>query len=198
MLKIGLTGNIGSGKSTVSAIFSLLGVPVYPADEVSKSFLSDTVVKQEISENFGDSVFTATGDIDRKVLGALVFPDKEKLTRLNGILHPLVMQNFRTWAGEHSGFPYILQEAAILFESGFAGQFDKVIHVSCPSVHCIQRVIERDKVAAEAILERMQYQWSDEEKAELSDFVIINDGSQLVIPQVLKIHHELVQGQGPL
>jgi dephospho-CoA kinase len=187
MMKIGLTGNIGSGKSTVSGIFALLGIPVFKADEVSKRFLADPGVMGRIRDCFGENVFSASGDINRAKLGAIVCPDRQKLATLNGILHPLVIQAFRDWMDQQTT-SYIIHEAAILFESGYRDQFDKVIHVSCPPEQCIQRVIERDKVAKEAILERMQYQWSDEEKVALSDYVIRNDGSQLVIPQVLAIH----------
>ena len=187
MLKIGLTGNIGSGKSTVAEIFSLLGIPLFRADDVSRSFLNRADIQQKLKGIFGSTIFSASGSVDRKILGSIVFSDPSKLALLNGLLHPLVKEHFHDWLVLHQDSPYIIHEAAILYESGFRDQFDLVIHVSCPPDVCIQRVMDRDKVTREIVLDRMKHQWSDEKKAGLSDFVILNDGSELVIPQVIAI-----------
>ena len=191
-LKIGLTGNIGSGKTMVSAIFPVLGIPVYHADEASKSFLDDPAVKNEIVKYFGYGVLTNDHEINRRSLASIVFTDKQSLTKLNSILHPRVKQDFRNWVELHAGKNYVIQEAAIIFESGFSNEYDYIIHVSCPKEIAIARVVTRDNIDPNSVLRRMQFQLEDSEKARLSDFVIHNDGSELVIPQVLVIHQHLL------
>jgi dephospho-CoA kinase len=189
----GLTGNIGSGKTLVSEIFSVLGIPVYHADSESRKFLGEDAVREEISRLFGVSVLTEENLINRKALAGIVFNNPAALAKLNGILHPLVRDDFRQWAARQKA-SYVLQEAAIIIESGFRNEFDKIIHVSCPPETAILRVMERDKVGREEVLRRMKFQMEDKEKAALSDFVIRNDGSELLIPQVLAIHQELLKG----
>lgn len=191
MLKVGLTGNIGSGKSLVSEMFSIYGVPVYKADQQSKKFLNEPSVKEKIISLFSDKVMTGSGEIDREALANLVFSDGEALAALNSILHPLVIDDFTSWCEAYTGRPYIIQEAAIIFESGVAALFDKIIHVSCPKAIAIERVMQRDGMDREQVLQRMRFQMEDEEKAELADFVILNDGSEMIIPQVLLIHDRL-------
>jgi dephospho-CoA kinase len=193
MLKVGLTGNLGSGKSLVAKIFHILTVPVYHADDVSKSFLNDKNVQEKIHQAFGEAVFSAANEIDRKALGKLVFTDSVKLTTLNSILHPLVMEDFRNWCNSHKEKPYVIQEAAIIFESGFRYEYDKIIHVSCPEELAIERAMDRDNADREDVLKRMDFQWKDEKKTAISDYIILNDGSELLIPQVLKIHNLLVK-----
>ncbi len=191
-LKIGLTGNIGSGKTMVSAVFSVLGIPVYHADEASKTFLDDPAVKNEIVKYFGYGVLTNDHEINRRSLASIVFTDKQSLGKLNSILHPRVKQDFRNWTDLQAGKHYVIQEAAIIFESGFSNEYDYIIHVSCPREIAIERVVARDKIDPNSVLRRMQFQLEDSEKAHLSDFVIHNDGSKLVIPQVLLIHQHLL------
>jgi len=191
MLKVGLTGNIGSGKSLISAIFSTLGVPVYHADQESKNFLNDPGVKAEIVGRFGSGMSAASGEIDRVALANLVFRDEEALTALNSILHPMVIKDFTNWCLAYQEHPYIIQEAAIIFESGVEKLFDKIIHVSCPKEIAIERVINRDGVDSNSVLQRMRFQMEDTVKAKRSDFVIVNSGSEMVIPQVLDIHRQL-------
>ena len=191
MLKVGLTGNIGSGKSIIAEIFSALGVPVYHADRESWQFLFDESVQKQIRSIFGDQVFNPENKIDRKKLGAIVFSNPGALKTLNGILHPLIIGHFSEWCGEHSSSPYIINEAAIIYESGTANLFDKIIHVSCPKEIAIGRVMKRDGVDGNSVLERMRNQMEDAVKAGLADFVILNSGSEMVIPQVLSIHKKL-------
>ena len=191
MLKIGLTGNIGSGKTMVSRIFSVLGIPVYYADEESKKFLDDPGVKNEILKQFGYGILTNNQEINRRSLATIVFTDPIALQILNSILHPRVMIDFRNWALKQENKSYVMQEAAIIFESGVNGEFDYIINVSCPKETAIDRVIKRDKIDANSILRRMQFQLEDAEKSKISDFVILNDGTNLVIPQVLAIHEKL-------
>ena len=191
MLKVGLTGNIGSGKSLVSEIFSIIGIPIYNADQESKKFLTEPVVKEKILISFGNKVLSTTGEIDRLSLGNLVFLNEKALMTLNSILHPLVIDDFTHWCEAYRNVPYIIHEAAIIYESGVASQFDKIIHVSCPKEIAIERVMKRDGIDGNSVLQRMQFQMEDEEKASLSDFVILNDGSEMIIPQVLSIHRQL-------
>ena len=193
MLRIGLTGNIGSGKSAVASIFSCLGIPLYHADEESKKFLKLPEVIDRIAGMFGKEV-ALDGVINNKNLASVVFGNTQALKQLNSLLHPLVMKGFNAWMQSNSQVPYIIMEAAILFESGYAKEFDRIIHVSCPEEPAIERVIKRDGVTRKLVLERMQHQLKNDDKARMSDFVIINDGSQLLIPQVIAIHKKILQG----
>jgi dephospho-CoA kinase len=193
MLNIGLTGNIGSGKTMVSGIFSTLGIPVYHADEESKKFLDDPSIRNEIVRQFGYSILTNDQEINRRSLATIVFTDPVALQVLNSILHPRVTADYRTWAGLRTAHPYVMMEAAIIFESGISGEFDHIIHVSCPNEIAVDRVVKRDRIDGNSVLRRMQFQMAEEEKAKLARFVIRNDGSELVIPQVLAIHQELLE-----
>lgn len=191
MRKVGLTGNIGSGKSLVSEIFSILGIPVYHADQESKKFLADPVVKEKILTLFGKGVFSESSEIDRTALATRVFSDDKALADLDSILHPMVLHDFTQWCKAFREYPYIIHEAAIIFESGIAGLFDKIIHVSCPKETAIERVMKRDGIDGSSVLQRIRFQMEDYKKAGLSDFVINNDGSEMIIPQVLSIHRLL-------
>lgn len=193
MLKIGLTGNIGSGKSVVAGVFGVLGIPVYNADSESKKFLESREVVYAILGRFGQQVLTPDQSIDRKSLASVVFSDSEALAWLNALMHPLVRDDFRNWAVSQAGHPYIIQEAAILFESGMEGEFDRIIHVSCPKETAVDRVVRRDGADSHSVLARMSFQMDDEEKAKRSDYVILNDGSTPVIPQVLAIHQDILK-----
>jgi dephospho-CoA kinase len=191
VLRIGLTGNIGSGKSAVAAIFSSLGIPVFHADEESKKFLKLQDIVDRIAGMFGNGVIP-DGVINYKILASVVFSNIQALNQLNGLLHPLVMKDFETWMKLNAQSPYLIMEAAILFESGNANEFDRIIHVSCPEELAIERVLKRGGMTREQILERMKHQKKNDDKARMSDFVIINDGSQLLIPQVITIHKNLL------
>ena len=193
MLKIGLTGNIGSGKTLVSEIFLTLGIPVYYADEESKKFLDDPTVKNEILKQFGYGILTYDQKINRRSLATIVFTDPIALQVLNSILHPRVRIDFRNWANRQINKPYVIQEAAIIFESGFTEEYNFIIHTSCPKEIAIARVIKRDNIDGHSVLRRMQFQLDDAEKSRLSDFVIRNDDSEMVIPQVLAIHRQLLE-----
>jgi dephospho-CoA kinase len=193
MLKVGLTGNIGSGKSLVSEMFSIYGVPVYIADQESKKFLGDPFVKEKIITLFGMEITTESGEIDRMALAQLVFADEKSLAALNSILHPLVIDDFTSWCEAYREQPYIIHEAAIIFESGVSDLFDKIIHVSCPKEIAIERVMHRDGIDGNLVVQRMNHQMEDEKKAALADFVILNDGTEMIIPQVITIHETLLK-----
>jgi dephospho-CoA kinase len=193
MLKVGITGGIGSGKSTVCKIFELLDIPVYYADDEAKKILNnDVLVKEQIIQAFGNDILDKQGLIERPKLAAIVFNNKEKLQQLNSIVHPAVAKHFENWLQEHKTYPYILKEAAILFESGSYKQVNKIISVVAPTEIRINRTIKRDNISKELALQRMQNQISDEEKIKRSDFIIHNDEMQLIIPQVIDIHKKLI------
>jgi dephospho-CoA kinase len=192
MRKVGITGGIGSGKTTVCRIFEMIGVPVYYADDRAKEILNTgTDVFNRVIEIFGKDILNQKGTIERKKLAALVFNDKEKLKQLNNIVHPAVGNDFKEWCKEYSERPYILKEAAILFESGAYKNVESVISVTAPVEMRIERVMSRDGSSKEDVLSRISRQMSEEERIERSDFVIANDETQLVIPQVLAIHKQL-------
>jgi dephospho-CoA kinase len=191
MKKIGLTGNIGSGKSTVAKVFETLGVPVFHADAEAKNILSESDVIEELIHLFGIDILDGNL-INRAKLASIVFNDKNALASLNSIVHPRVRKALLHWMETRKGHSYIIQEAAILFESGFNKFFDKTILVSCPQAIAIKRVMERDGVNEMEIKSRLHNQWPEKDKIPLADFTIVNDGSCLVIPQILTIHKGLV------
>lgn len=191
MQKIGLTGNMGSGKSTVASIFSCLQVPVYHADEEAKKmYLREDVLNDAVSLA-GTQILNSDGSLNRLALAETAFSDPQLLNALSTLIHPLVLQHFREWTRQHRESSYLIHEAAIIFESGYREEYDKVITVSCPEEIAIKRIEKRDNFSIEMIRQRMQFQLPDDEKASLSDFVILNDGRTLLIPQVLQIHKTL-------
>jgi len=194
MLKVGITGGIGSGKTTVCKVFETLGVPVYYADlEAKKLQEQDAEVKGAILKEFGENILNASGSIDRAKLAAIVFNDKDKLQKLNNIVHPAVANHFNNWLTTNKTSKYTLQEAAILFESGVYKRVDKIISVIAPIDIRILRTAKRDNISEELVQQRMKNQISDEEKIKRSDFIIYNDEQQLLIPQVIRIHEQLNQ-----
>ncbi len=192
MIKVGLTGNMGSGKSTVARVFQISGIPVYHADHEAKKILDQPDVRDKLTEIFGKDMIDQKGQINRKKLASLVFNDQMMVNRINRIIHPLVEKDFKEWMDQYPDKEYIIQEAAILFESGFHKLFDKVIFVSAPKEIRINRIIERDHSSRQEILKRMQHQESEKKKITRSDFVVRNDGKQLIIPQILNIHQQLL------
>jgi len=191
MLKIGLTGNIGSGKSTVSRIFETLGVPVYRSDDEAKKILDKAEVTEKVKQLFGSEILDENGKINRGKLAAIVFSDKIKISNLNNIIHPLVMDDFKEWTVAHLEYSYIIMESAILFETNFSSLFDKIIFVSAPETVRINRIMLRDRVDAAHVKIRIKQQLSEKDKIKKADFVIVNDDKSLIITQVLKIHAEL-------
>lgn len=170
---IGLTGGIGSGKSTVAREFSDLGIPVYYADVEAKKLLANPDIQQQVISVFGNEI-VEQGNISTAKLAALVFSDATKLQQLNALIHPAVQVHFAQWLSQHSQDSFVLKEAAILFESGGAAQCDYVVSVQAPVADRIARVMARDQVTKAQVLQRMQHQWTDEMRAEKSDFIISN------------------------
>ena len=193
MIRAGLTGNIGTGKSTVAGIFEALGVPVYHADREAKKMLGKEQVKNDLLNKFGKEIFEK-GEVDRKKLANLVFNDSEKLNYLNSIIHPLVRQDLEAFFNRKQHHPYVIQEAAILFESGFYRDFDKIILVTSPDELANKRVTLRDGITIQEVEQRRSNQWNQDKKAALSDFIIKNNETEMLIPQVLRIHDMLLAG----
>lgn len=193
ILKVGITGGIGVGKTTICKVFELLGVPVYYSDDAAKIVIETQDVMTKLLKAFGGAVLTSDGTLDKKKLAAIVFSDKEKLSVLNSIVHPAVNSHFKQWMSFHTNAPYIIKEAAILFESGASLAMDKVITVIAPLELKIQRAMLRDASTREQIEERIRNQMSDEEKIKRSDFVIYNDNQRLVIPQAITTHEAILK-----
>ena len=170
---IGLTGGIGSGKSTVARFIESKGIPVYIADDEARKLTDSIEVKDAIVATFGRKILT-NGIIDRQILSEIVFNNAEYLEKLNLIIHPAVRENFTNWLNLHSNYDYIVKEAAILFESGSYKYCDIIVSVEAPQEVRIQRVIKRDGASREEVEARMRNQWTDEMRAEKSDFVILN------------------------
>lgn len=191
MITVGITGGIGSGKSTVCAVFELLGIPVYYADAEARKILDDPEVRNVISKLFGNEVLN-NNSVDRKKLAAIVFNDSQKLDKLNSIVHPAVKQHFADWCEAHKEHAYVLKEAAILFESETYKNVQKIITVTAPPEIKISRVMKRDGVSKEEVEKRMASQLSDGEKIKRSDFVLLNNEEQLLIPAILEIHGQLL------
>ena len=192
MIKVGLTGGIGSGKSIVAKIFEILGVPVFYADKEAKLLMvSHQGIREEISKLFGNQVYKEK-ELNREYIAEIVFKDPGLLEKLNAIVHPVVHQHFLKWVVSFSGNPYIMEEAAILFESGANISFDYSILVTSPESLRIQRVMKRDKISEEKVKERMNNQFPEEKKLSLADFVINNDIDSMILPQILELHERLL------
>jgi len=194
MLKIGITGSIGAGKSTVAGIFKVLGIPVFDADATAKNILNtDSVLREQIAATFGSETYK-NGLLDRKYLATLVFNNPNQLAKLNALVHPASIEAANIWAKhcEEQGSPYILKEAALLFEAGTNVGLDFIIGVTAPVEMRIARVMERDHVTREEVLKRMQHQLDDTEKMKRCNFVIDNNEVSLVIPQVLALNARFI------
>ncbi len=193
MMNIAITGGIGSGKSVVCRIFNQLGIPVYEADVAAKKLYDNNPeIIERIRKEISEDVVGSKGKIDKHKLATFIFRDEAALKKLNKIVHPFVIKNFEEWFNLQKDVPYVLKEAAILFESGTDKGCDKIITVTAPVELRMKRIMQRDRRTKQEIDQIMQTQWSEEEKIKRSDFVIINDEQQLVIPQVLEIHSKLL------
>lgn len=189
MLKIGLTGNIGSGKTTVSKLFELLGIPVFYADDAAKKVMvTDQALVKDIVSTFGTPAYFDNGSLNRKYIADIVFNDADQLTKLNSLVHPATFRAFDEWLKEVKDVPYVLKEAALLFESDSYKMCDYSILVQAPLETRIKRVMKRDNLTRIEVESRNSKQFPEEKKAQLADYIVINDDKQLVIPQVLELH----------
>lgn len=191
MLKIGLTGGIGSGKSTVARLFRILNVPVYESDVVARKLLQHPEIVSQIQLVFGQDVFKETMQIDRKKLADIVFKQSDKLQLLNEIIHPAVGENFKEWCTKQTA-AFVLKEAAIVFEHGLEKQLDGVIAVICPDALRIGRAAKRLGISEHEIEQRIKNQLPQEEVQKRANWLIINDEKQMLIPQVLQLNQQLI------
>ncbi|MDW7695335.1 dephospho-CoA kinase [Flammeovirgaceae bacterium SG7u.111] len=190
---IGITGGIGSGKSLVCKVFSTLGIPVYYADDRAKWLMHhDPVLKKGLIEAFGEESYDANGMLNRTYLASVVFSNEEKLKTMNGLVHPRVAADFKNWAKENKDKPYLLKEAALLFESGSYKSLDEVITVYASEEERIKRVLKRDTHRTENDIKAIiKKQFTEEQRQELASFVIDNSGEKMLIPQVLEVDGRL-------
>lgn len=194
MLKVGITGGIGSGKSTISKIFEILGVPVFYADDAAKRVMTDDpILTDAIKSAFGPDAYFNDGSLNRKYIANIVFNDAEQLSRLNALVHPATFRAFDTWVKNVDQVPYILKEAALLFESDSYLMCDKTIMVYAPLEMRINRVILRDNITRAEVESRNAKQFDDERKLKMANYVIKNDDTELVVPQVLALHQEFLK-----
>jgi dephospho-CoA kinase len=191
VLKIGLTGGIGSGKSTIAKIFEVLGIPVYYADEAAKKLMNtDAELKAAIKKQFGEETYTGN-QLNRKYLAEQVFNDVYKLELLNSLVHPVTIRDAENWMAAQTS-AYTIKEAALLFEAGSAENLDYIIGVYAPQALRIKRVMDRDNTTREEVVKRIKRQVDDEIKMKLCDFVIHNDEQHPVLPQVLALHEKIL------
>ena len=191
MLKIGLTGGIGSGKSTIAKIIATLGYPVYISDfKASELINRDEEIKKHLIELFGKDIYQPDGNLNKKRLAGTIFNDKEAIKQVNGIVHPAVTRDFMEWCSAQRR-PLLFFESAILFEAGLTRHFDFIICVTASEVTRLKRVILRDATNEDKVKERMQNQAADTEKCKNSDFIIYNDEDHMVVQQVLDVLNKL-------
>jgi dephospho-CoA kinase len=197
-LKIGITGGIGSGKTTACKIFESLGIPVYYADDRAKAlYLENIALKKGVIELFGTEAYFSDGQLNRKRLADTAFNNPVLLKKLNALIHPAVLKDGNDWHDAQHNVPYTLKEAALLYESGGDQFLDKIITVYAPKDLRIERVILRGggSMTKQDVEARMDKQMSDEEKKERADYVILNDGNHLLIPQILAIHRKIMSNE---
>jgi len=191
VLRVGLTGGIGSGKSTIAQIFEVLGIPVYYADISAKKLMNENAdLRSSITNIFGEQAYT-NNILDRKYISSIVFSDPAKLQQLNALVHPATKKDGEAWMQEQTS-PYAIHEAALIFEAKVSDRLDLVIGVSSPFELRIKQAMERDKVNRNEVLKRMDQQLDEDLKMNKCDFVLINDEQQLLIPQVLELHEKLI------
>lgn len=190
MRKIGITGGIGSGKTVVSSIFQRIGIPVFNADKEAKAVVAENdEAEAQIKREFGEDLYDNDGELNRKKLASIVFNDDKALKKLNTIVHPLVKKRFEQWVNEQENVPYVIKEAAILFEAGSDNGLDTVIAVYAPEELRVKRVMERDNVSEKEVKDRMKNQMDEEKKRDMAGHVILNNEKDALIPQVLKLHN---------
>ncbi|MGD0757117.1 MAG: dephospho-CoA kinase [Bacteroidales bacterium] len=190
--KLGVTGGIGSGKTSVCRVFEVLRVPVFSADREAQEIMeTDDRVIRSLNSIMGKDLYI-NGSLDRKELAAIIFNDRTLLEKVNLLVHPAVFDRFRKWASEQTA-PYVIMEAAILFESGASKFVDRVATVVAPVEQRVKRVIQRNKLSREQVMERMKNQMDDETRIKLSDYIINNSENDMIVPAILKIHNDILK-----
>lgn len=192
MLKVGLTGGIGSGKTIVCQVFEHLGIPVFYADVEAKRIINmDMEVIHALKGEFGEGIYLSGKEINRKKLASIIFDNEEALKKVNAIIHPKVHEYFNNWCKKQNA-PYVIEEAAILFESKANEHMDITINVHADDLIRINRVIERDQTTKDLVKERMKNQLTDERRINLADYTIYNDGKKVILPQIIEIHNQIL------
>jgi dephospho-CoA kinase len=192
MIKVGLTGGIGSGKTTVANFFSELGIPIYYADlEARRLMKSSSLIKRKLIKEFGNDAYK-DGELNTSFLASIVFKDKSKLAQINSIIHPEVAKDFLSWIKKQNA-PYVIEESAILFENNLIDHFDYIITVTAPADVRINRIIKRDNTSKKEVLLRMDNQWDDKKKIELSDYIIHNLELSDTKKQVKELHKTILK-----
>jgi dephospho-CoA kinase len=190
-LRLGITGGIGSGKTSVCKVFSVLGIPVFSSDRVAREIMeTNTTIIAGINKIAGRDLYS-TGSLDRMALSSLIFNNDVLLSEVNSLVHPAVFGYFSEWAAEQTS-PYVIMEAAILFESGASKLVDRIATISAPIEERIRRVVMRNILSEEQVIERMKNQMDDESKIKLSDYVIYNSENDMIIPVILDIHADIL------
>lgn len=191
-LKVGVTGGIGSGKTTVCRVFTVIGIPVFSADDEARVLMdSEEDIRKQVNQLAGSDMYT-DGTLNRVEMARLIFNNREILQRMNKIIHPVITSRFLKWE-EKQDAPYVIFEAAILFETGTSKLLDKVITVTAPVDERIERVVNRNRLTREQVIERINNQSDDKMKISLSDYVISNRENDMIIPAILTIHEELLK-----
>lgn len=189
-ITVGITGGIGSGKSTVCEIFKILGVPVFEADKVARNLMNEnSVIRLNLVEWFGNEIYSGN-QLNRKLLAEHIFNNNSLLNKVNSLVHPIVREEFEKWKNSQNTV-YSVYEAAILFESGFYKLMDFTVLITAPEQIRINRVMKRDNLSPDQVVARIKNQWPDEEKRKLATTVIINDNKNLIIPQIIEIDKKL-------
>jgi dephospho-CoA kinase len=192
MIKVAVTGGIGSGKSVICEVFEKIGIPVFNADRSAKEIMdSDNNIKEKLISYFGADIYDSDEKLYREKFADIIFNDKATLKKVNEIVHPAVRMEFEVWAKKQNA-PYVIEEAAIVFESGQEHLFDKIISVFAPMELRIERVMKRDNITRDKVLERMNNQRNDESRNEKSDFIIVNDDKEMILPQIININSKLI------
>jgi dephospho-CoA kinase len=192
MIKVAVTGGIGSGKSVVCEVFEKIGIPVFYADKFAQKIMdSDNNIKEKLISYFGNDIFDSNEKLLRGKFAEIIFNNKTSLLIVNRIVHPAVRKVFEEWVKKQIT-PYVIEETAIVFESGQEYLFDKIISVTAPLELRIERVMKRDKTNRDKVLERLKNQYTDEKRIEKSDFIIVNDDKEMILPQIINIHSKLL------
>lgn len=191
MIRVGITGDIGSGKTIVCRVFKHLGIHVFGSDARAKAYYYHENIKTKIEQLFGKKLFNPDGEIDKKKLAQIVFSDSKSLNTLNELIHPLVLEEYNQWTDSHKNETYTLMESALLYPCKLTHLFDKIIFVEAPQDLRIKRVLERDKTSLELIRQRIEKQSFEKDSLFNPDYVILNDEQHLIVPQILEIHNDL-------
>ena len=192
MLKIGITGSLGSGKTTICRVFEQMGVPIYNSDKEAKKFYNQQDIKNKLYAIFGTEIFTKTQDVDTKKMSQIVFNHDDLLQKLNNLIHPLVLENFEQWCKNHENHACILFESAIIYSCKLTHLFDKIIFVEAPRPLIIERVMQRDKISLEEVEKRLNIQLPANEEFIKKDYIIHNNEKQLILPQIIDIYQRLM------